>query len=71
VRSAGWLAPAHASASRGLLKLDMHAQHLGTGLLRMHRWLRDLRSSVGNSTGASGILDETRRVCVLNGARRG
>lgn len=62
--SAGWLLPAEASPCRGLLKLDLRAQHAGTAQLRMRRWLLDLRRSIGNSSTPS-ILNETKRVCVL------
>lgn len=51
--------------SGSLLKLDLRARHAGTGMLRMHRWLLDLRASIGNS-GAACVLDEAKRVCVIS-----
>lgn len=68
--SAGWLLPAEASPSRGLLKLDLRVQHAGTAQLRMRRWLLDLRRAIGNSS-APCVLDETKRVCVLGTAGGG
>lgn len=54
---------------RGLLTLDLHATHLGTGMLRMHRWLADQRRVIGNSA-APCLLDEAKRVCVVSGELR-
>lgn len=63
--SAGWLLPAEATSARGLLKLDLRAQHAGTAELRMHRWLLDLRRSIGN-TSTPCVLDTTKRICVVS-----
>lgn len=35
-------------------------------MLRMRRWLADLRGAIGNS-GAPCVLDATKRVCVISG----
>ncbi|KAL4859186.1 putative aldo-keto reductase 2 [Chlorella vulgaris] len=64
--SAGWLRVLDAKMFRGLLTLDLHATHLGTGMLRMHRWLADQRRVIGNSA-APCLLDEAKRVCVVSG----
>ncbi|KAI3436046.1 hypothetical protein D9Q98_002103 [Chlorella vulgaris] len=63
--SAGWLRVLDAKMFRGLLTLDLHATHLGTGMLRMHRWLADQRRVIGNSA-APCLLDEAKRVCVVS-----
>lgn len=64
--SAGWLPPAEATPCRGLLKLDLRAHHVGTGMLRMRAWLLDLRRTIGN-TNAPCLLDKTKRVCIISG----
>jgi hypothetical protein len=38
---------------------------MGTGMLRMQRWLLDLRAAIGNSSVAC-ILDEAKRMCVVS-----
>lgn len=63
--SKGWLPPARAFISDRLLKVDLRARHLGTGLLRMHRWLHDMRAVIGNSS-APTLLDECKRVCIMS-----
>ncbi|KAL4458727.1 hypothetical protein ABPG75_013592 [Micractinium tetrahymenae] len=65
-----WLLPAQPSATRGLLKLDLRSRHLGTGMLRMRRWLHDMRATIGNSSAAC-ILDQTKRMCIVNTAPDG
>ncbi|KAL4426696.1 hypothetical protein ABPG77_004752 [Micractinium sp. CCAP 211/92] len=65
-----WLLPAQPSTSRGLLKLDLRSRHLGTGVLRMRRWLHDMRGTIGNSSAAC-ILDQTKRMCIVNTAPNG
>ncbi|PSC71010.1 Tbc2 translation chloroplastic isoform B [Micractinium conductrix] len=67
---AGWLPPPRATVQRSLLKLDLAVQHLGTGMLCMHRWLHDMRAAIGNrSEGASPcLLSDTKRVCVFSSA---
>ena len=45
--------------------MDLRAQQLGTGMLRMQRWLLDLRAAIGNSSAAC-ILDEAKRMCVVS-----
>lgn len=71
--SAGWLPPPRATVQRSLLKLDLAVQHLGTGMLCMHRWLHDMRAAIGNrSEGASPcLLSDTKRVCVFSSERGG
>lgn len=67
-RSERWLAPAQPSATRGLLRLDLRSRHLGDGLLRMRCWLHDVRVAIGNSS-APCLLDQTKRMCIVNTAR--
>lgn len=56
---------------RNLLRLNLRALHVGTAQLRMHAWLRGLRSTIGN-TNARCVLDETAKVyLVANSAGEG
>lgn len=56
---------------RNLLRLNLRALHVGTAQLRMHAWLRGLRSTIGN-TNARCVLDETAKIyLVANSAGEG
>lgn len=65
-RRPGALPQQTVTTSRGIVKVDLNALHVGTGVLALHAWLVGLREGIGN-TNASGVLDEHRRLVVVNG----